>query len=141
MSTKHTIWIAAIALSCGLSLRAHEIGTTRVAVLFEEGRTYNIEIVADAVSLVDKLEASVGSSTPADANAARLQSLLTNFDETFRRRVKITFDASDVRPAIAYSVVPGTGTGAAAVATIRLTGQISPGARQFSWNYGWTFAS
>jgi len=140
MPMKRKVWTAAVLL-CSPAVSAHEIGTTRVAVLFEQGRTYHIEIVADAVSLVDKLEASTGSSTPAEADAARLQSLLTGFDEMFRRRVKITFEGSEVRPAIAYSVVPGTGTGASAIATIKLTGQIPSDARQFSWNYGWTFAS
>jgi hydrogenase/urease accessory protein HupE len=120
---------------------AHEIGTSRVAVLFEQGRTYSIEIVADAVSLLEKLEASVGSSAPLGTDPAHLQNLLVSLDERFRSRVKIAFDASHVRPAIAYSVVPGSGTGAAAVATIRLTGEIPPNARHFSWTYSWTFAS
>jgi hydrogenase/urease accessory protein HupE len=132
---------ATVALLCGPVVRAHEIGTMRVAVLFEQGRTYNIEIVADAVSLAEKLEASTGSSSPVGTDAARLQSLLASFDERFRSRVKMAFDASAVRPTIAYSVAPGSGTGAAAVATIRLTGQIPPDARHFTWTYSWTFAS
>ena len=41
----------------GAAVRAHEIGTTRVSVLFQEGRTYDIEIVTDAAALVEKLEA------------------------------------------------------------------------------------
>ena len=36
---------------------------------------------------------------------------------------------------------PGTEPGAAPLATIRLTGSIPRGARQFTWTYGWTFAS
>ena len=55
--------------------------------------------------------------------------------------MKIAFDASEVRPAIAYSVAPGIDAASAAVATIRLTGQIPPGARHFTWTYAWTFAS
>ena len=78
--------------SCGATVRAHEIGTTRVSVLFHEGRTYDIEIVTDAAALVEKLEALAGRSLPADASPARLQALLTDFDETFRQRVKIAFD-------------------------------------------------
>ena len=39
--------LAAVALFCCATLRAHEIGTTRVAVLFQDGRTYNVEIVTD----------------------------------------------------------------------------------------------
>src|SRR5712691_5110102 len=130
-----------VALVCGRAVCAHEIGTTRVSVLFQEGRTYDVAIVTDAAALVEKLEASAGSSSPADTRPARLQSLLTRSDETFRRRVKIAFDTSDVRPAIAYSVSPGIDAASAAVATIRLTGPIPPGARQFTWTYAWTFAS
>lgn len=132
---------AVVALLCGAAARAHEIGTTRVSVLFQEGRTYGVEIVTDATALVEKLEASAGWSSPADTRPARLQSLLTSFDEKFRQRVRIRFDASDVRPAIAYSVTPGIDAASAVVATIRLTGQIPPGARHFTWTYAWTFAS
>ena len=130
-----------VALFCGAAVCAHEIGTTRVSVLFQEGRTYDVEIVTDAAALVEKLEASAGSSAAADTTPARLQSLLTSSDETFRRRLKVAFDASDVRPAIAYSVAPGIDGTSAPVATIRLTGQIPPAARHFTWTYAWTFAS
>ncbi len=140
-SRRPALCAAIVALLCGAAVCAHEIGTTRVSVLFQQDRTYAIEIVTDAASLVEKLEASAGSSPPADTGPARLQSLLTGFDEKFRQRVKIGFDASDVRPVIAYSVTPGIDAAPAAVATIRLTGQIPPGARYFTWTYGWTFAS
>jgi hydrogenase/urease accessory protein HupE len=53
----------------------------------------------------------------------------------------MAFDASDVRPAIAYSVSPGFEATSAAAATIRLTGQIPQQARRFTWTYAWTFAS
>jgi hydrogenase/urease accessory protein HupE len=130
-----------VALLCGAAVRAHEIGTTRVSVLFQDGRTYDVEIVTDAAALVEKLEASAGGSPPADIRPDRLQSLLTRFDEQFRQRVKIAFDATNVRPAIAYSVSPGIDSVSAAVATIRLTGQIPRDARDFTWTYAWTFAS
>ncbi len=130
-----------VALLCGAGVRAHEIGTTRVSVLFQEGRTYDVEIVTDAAALVEKLEASAGGSSPADTRPARLQALLTSFDEKFRQRVKLAFDASEVRPAIVYSVAPGIDAASAAVATIRLTGQIPRDARHFTWTYAWTFAS
>jgi len=130
-----------VALLCGAAVRAHEIGTTRVSVLFQDGRTYDVEIVTDAAALVEKLEASAGRSSPTDISPARLQSLLTGFDETFRQRVKLAFDASTVRPAIAYSVSPGADAASAAVVTIRLTGQIPSDACHFTWTYAWTFAS
>src|SRR6266567_1059649 len=106
MFFRDCFWVAAIVLACGPVVTAHEIGTTRVAVLFEQGRTYEIEIVTDAKSLIDKLEASAGSPSRGEADPTRLQSLLAGFEESFRRRVKVTFDATDVHPAIAYSVAP-----------------------------------
>jgi hydrogenase/urease accessory protein HupE len=130
-----------VALFCGVAVRAHEIGTTRVAVLFSEGRTYDVEIVTDASALVEKLAASAGRTSPADASPARLQALLTSFDGKFRQRVKLAFDTSEVRPAIAYAVAPGSEVASAPVATIRLTGQIPSDARHFTWTYAWTFAS
>jgi hydrogenase/urease accessory protein HupE len=130
-----------VVLCCGAAVRAHEIGTTRVSVLFQDGRTYDVEVVTDAVALVEKLEASTGGSLKADVGPARLQSLLTGLDETFRQRVKIAFDAPNARPAIAYSVAPGIDATSGAVATIRLTGPIPRDARHFTWSYAWTFAS
>jgi hydrogenase/urease accessory protein HupE len=130
-----------VALLCGAAVHAHEIGTTRVAVLFTEGRTYDVEIVTDATALAEKLAASAGGTAPADASPARLQAFLTSFDGRFRQRLKLAFDASETRPAIAYSVASGSDVGAAPLATIRLTGPIPPEARHFTWTYAWTFAS
>jgi hydrogenase/urease accessory protein HupE len=132
--------VCALLLSAA-TVRAHELGTTRVSVLLQGGKTYDIEIVTDAASLVEKLDTSRVGPSPADASPDRLQSLLTRFDETFRQRVTLAFDASDVHPAIAYAVSPGVDAVSSPVATIRLTGQIPPGAGHFTWSYAWTFAS
>ena len=129
---------AVVACLCGPAILAHEIGTTRVAAVFHEGRTYEIEVVTDAAALVEKLEAAAGRRSPFDTRPSGLQSLLTSSDERVRQRVKIAFDASEVRPAIAYSVAPGVDASSPAVATIRLTGPIPPEARAFTWTYGWT---
>jgi hydrogenase/urease accessory protein HupE len=132
---------AVLAALLGGPACAHEIGTTRVSVLLQEGRTYEVEIVTDAASLAEKLEASAGGSLPSGIRPAGLESLLRGFDEKFRERVKVAFDAPDLRPTVAYSVASGTGAAPAAVATIRLTGRIPGDARHFTWTYGWTFAS
>jgi hydrogenase/urease accessory protein HupE len=124
------------ALLCGVAACAHEIGTTRVSVLFQEGRAYHIEIVTDANSLVEKLAASAGMSAPVDTKAA-----LVNFDEKFRQRVKLAFDGSEAHPEIAYAVAPAADATSAAAAIIRMTGPIPRDARQFTWTYAWTFAS
>src|SRR5881296_2242908 len=113
--TGPTLGAAVFALLSSAPVCAHEIGTTRVSVLFQEGRTYNVEIVTDATALVEKLGASAGWSSPADTRPARLQSLLTSFDEKFRQRAKIAFDTSEVRPSVTYSVAPGIDAALAAV--------------------------
>ena len=128
-------------LLCGGSVRAHEIGTTRVSVLFQKDGTYHAEIVTDAAALVEKIEASTGVASSADTDPAALQSRLTRSDEAFRQRVHLVFGASDVRPVIAYSIAPGIDALSAPVATIRLTGPIPPDARHVTWSYAWTFAS
>jgi hypothetical protein len=121
--------IAAIIVLCGSVAGAHEIGTTRVSVIFRADRTYHIEIVTDAAALLEKLEASAGR--PPDPL----------FEEIFRQRLTVAFDGMDVHPAIEYSVAPPPDAASPALATIRLAGEIPRGAREFTWIYSWTFAS
>lgn len=130
-----------VVLLSGAEIRAHEIGTTRVSVFFEEDRTYSIDIVTDVGALVEKLHTSDGRASLVDTDPVRLESLLTSFDEQFRQRVKVAFDASAVRPAISYAVTSRIDATSPAVTTITLIGQIPPGAHHFTWTYGWTFAS
>jgi HupE / UreJ protein len=132
---------AAIALGLGVVLSAHEIGTSRVSAQFHEGRTYDIEIVTDATALAEKLEATAGRELEANARPDRLHAVIAGSDESFRRRFSLTFDGTLVRPAISYAVSPAVGAGSAPAATMHLTGDIPQGARVFTWNYGWTFAS
>jgi hydrogenase/urease accessory protein HupE len=134
-------WAVVTFAVCSAAVHAHEIGTSRAAVTFEQHGKYNIELVTDAVALVEKLEATSGSPKSMEGDPFFLQSVLSSSDESFRRRVKIRFDDVEVRPVIAYAVTPGSNAGAAPIATIRFTGQVPSGARQFSWAYAWTFAS
>jgi len=126
----------------GVPIQAHEIGTTRVSVVFSpERQTYEVEIATDATALAEKLEDSVGESLPADISTARLQSLFERFDDAFRGRVHIAFDGVEARPAISYEITPPADALSAVLATIRLTGPVPAGAGHFTWNFGWTFAS
>jgi hydrogenase/urease accessory protein HupE len=90
---------------------AHEIGTTRVTAKFPGNGTYEIEVVTDPTALLEKLR------TPRFS------------EEKFRQRVKVAFDGTAVQPEIVYGD------------PIRLKGAIPPGARQFTWTFGWTFAT
>src|SRR5262245_66324929 len=101
-NSRRHIFAVVIALLCGVPISAHEIGTTRVSVLFQEGRTYGIEIVTDATALAEKFSALSGSPPPADTGAAFLQSWLTRHEEMFRKRLKVAFDETEVRPTLAY---------------------------------------
>src|SRR6187399_2464753 len=79
---------AAILFSTAL-MQAHEIGTSRVSVLFPGDRTYEIVVVTDADALAEKLGAPVTAS-----------------EEKFRQRVKIEFDGIAVHPSLAAAVTP-----------------------------------
>jgi len=133
--------VAALVLGSGVAVQAHEIGTTRVSIVVNDGQSYDVEIVTDATALAEKLEASAGRTLAPETPADRLQSVLARSDEVFRRRFALTFDTIAVRPSIAYAVTPAADAASASAATIRLSGRTPPGARQFTWSFGWTFAS
>jgi hydrogenase/urease accessory protein HupE len=128
----------AAMLLCVANVRAHEIGTTRVSVMLHDDQTYSVEIVTDAAALVEKLETLAGQSSPATSG---LQAILPKYDATFRQRVKLAFDGSEVRPAIGYAVSPATDALSPPTATIRFAGAVPRGATHFTWSYAWTFAS
>jgi hypothetical protein len=131
--------VAAFVLTGNDVLRAHEAGTTQVTVRLQAGRSYSIHIVTDATALAEKLEAMAGQPPGPEKGPADLQAVLAASDDIFRRRLKVMFDGSDVRPAIEYAVSPQAGAASPPLAAVRLTGQIPPGARDFTWTYSWTF--
>ena len=142
------MWCAAASIFLGsAAIHAHEIGTTQVSVVFQQSTAYEIEIVTDAVSLVEKLEALSGQTPPSDPTltksrtAAALEVQLQAYDEVFRRRMVVAFDEAAVRPAIDYAVSGIVTATSSAVATIRMKGAIPQGARRFGWTYSWTFAT
>jgi len=139
LSSALLVGVAIVASAA--TLIAHELGTTRVAILLNDGKTYDIEIVTDATALVEKLDASNGEPPVTDARPERLQARLERLDEQFRRRVALRFDDSEVRPAISYAVSPGADTTAGPIAAIRMTGPVPSSAAHLTWRYSWTFAS
>jgi hypothetical protein len=131
------------ALTGGVQVRAHELGTTRVSVVFHHDRRYEIEVVTDAAALLEKLEIVAGRPTGtmrAEMPPAVLADRLSALDGIFRPRLIVAFDGVGDRPAIEYAVSPPTDV-SAPVATIRLTGTIPRTARTFAWAYFWTFTT
>ena len=89
------------AALCVAAVHAHEIGTSRVSFNFDERGNYTIEVITDAVSLVEKLQ----PGPPPAPNAAQLQTQLNNAAVTFRRRVKLKFDEVEVSPSITFTKI------------------------------------
>ena len=138
---RSTFRIVAAAFLVTASLSAHEIGTSRVSVLFPEGRTFDIELVTDAAALLEKLETVTGKPVTQHTSAAEMKTLLEGFDDQFRRRISVAFDGAGVAPEISYAVDPPVDAASAFAGKIRFTGPIPHGAQRFTWKFGWTFAS
>ena len=113
-----------LLLAAGMAAGAHEIGTTRVTVQFPEAGTYTLEIETDAAPLLEKLAARTGRMGD-----------LASYDEAFRGKVVLAFDGVEARPGIAYSLPADGG------ANVRLTGAFPPGAKAFTFQFGWVFTT
>ena len=139
----HRSAVAGLLAVCATAAAAsaHEIGTTRVAVDVDPGGRYVVRVVTDAATLLEKLEASDGSAVaPSGTDAAQLDRRLRALQETLRRRIVVAFDGVPAHPSVS-SEVALAGDNAPPVATLTLSGQVPAAAVQFTWSYGWTFAS
>jgi hypothetical protein len=122
------------------TLRAHELGGTRVSVSFGADRTYRIDIETDAGALIEKLEQARDPAFDrhsGEATASQLRAL----DDVFRTKVRVSFDGLDVRPAIDYAIDAPGEAGDPPGAKILLAGNLPDRAQFMTWAYGWTFAS
>jgi len=113
-----------LLLATGMSVAAHEIGTTRATVQFPEVGTYALEIETDAAPLLEKLAARTGRTGE-----------LASYDAAFRGKVALTFDGVEMRPGIAYELSADGG------AKVRLTGAHPAGAKTFTFQFGWIFTT
>jgi hydrogenase/urease accessory protein HupE len=135
-----TIKFTAVLAALAFCATAHEIGTSRVTALFN-GDRYTIDLATDAQALAEKLAIVTGSAPGLQIPAAQLQDLIASRDQAFRHRIKIAFDGVEVTPEIRYSITPADQPGQVPGANIQLAGTIPAGARNFTWSFGWTFAS
>jgi hypothetical protein len=120
---------------------AHEIGTTRGSVVFRADLTCQTEIVTDAAALLERLDASTGRLPSLETGPVRPQAARAALEETFRRRLIVAFDGTEVHPSIEYSTASPPDAASPAPVTIGLVGEIPRGARDFTWTYSWTYAS
>jgi hypothetical protein len=123
------------------TLNAHEIGTTRVAVTFPRDGSYRIEVVTDAMSLLEKIEAVTRQPRSGASETAELQRRLSGDVNLLSQRIGVTFDGQRVQPEISVSVAPSADVGGVPGATLVLTGARPRDASAFTWKFGWTFAS
>ncbi len=131
-----------LVVSLGGAVRAHEIGTTRVAVRFAPDGAYAIEIATDAVSLLARLEIAAGDPRSDTADAGELQRQLLARLPALRQHFTIGFDgAAAAAPQIRVAVSPAIDVNGTAQAALRMTGRRPPGAQQFTWSWSMTSAS
>ena len=89
--------VAFCAFAWTAPIAAHEIGTTRASVVLDAQAHYRVDIVTDAVTLVEKLETvSKGTAAP-EPTAAQLQTSLSHLRDVFRTRVTLAFDGGYAR--------------------------------------------
>jgi hypothetical protein len=129
-----------VVAACVSPAGAHEIATTRADATFRSDRTYEVKVVTDAASLVEKLEAVHGKRAPVSNDAAELRRRLRDLFDGFRTRAAVDFDGIPVVSTFDYEVSAGTALDPPAV-TVTLRGTVPASAATFAWTYGWTLAS
>nr|MBA2305569.1 hypothetical protein [Acidobacteriota bacterium] len=120
---------------------AHEIGTTRVSVTALNHSRFELDVVTDATSLLEKMETVAGEPPSATDDPLALRQRLEILAPIFQQRVAIWFDGQPARPSLSWSVAPSGAIGGGQIATIRLSGDVPPSARSLTWKYAWTFTS
>jgi len=129
------------ALLAGMAVSAHEIGTTRVLVSFPSDGTYRVEIVTDASSLLDKIEAAAREPRSGASEVGDLRDRLRRHARLIPGKAMLAFDDVRTDPALSIDVEPSADAGGVPGATLILTGPRPASAGRLTWSYGWTFAS
>lgn len=132
--------MAALAFATA-GLRAHEIGTTRVAARFATDGRYTIEVATDASALLGRLEIAAGRPRSRAEQADVISASLEREREALLRRIAIAFDGVRSDPAMRITVAPAADVNGVPGATLVLTGRTPAGARAFTWSYALTSAS
>lgn len=133
----------AVACASQSGMSAHEIGTTRVTAHVTSS-DYTIDVLQDPASLLARLESLAGRPRSGAVPDREYRIRIETLQREFLSQVDIRFDNISSPPRFEYrqpapssaDEQPGAG-----LATIRLTGRVPAGARQFTWKYGLTSAA
>lgn len=129
---------AVLVAAFGIRLAAHPVATTTVSVHFDRTGHVVATIVADADAMIAKLDALSSQPLPADAavdpdqRGVRLDALETGLVTG----VMIEFDGQRITPRAEPAEISLSGQ-----ATIRIVGDVPPGARSMTWASSLIFGS
>lgn len=132
---------------CWSSLAAaHEIRPAIVTVTFNPDASYQIEIVANMEAVLAGVSPK-HTDTDESPNArnynqlralapAELEQRIRDFEDRFTDGLTVEWDGLRVRPRIAaVRVAPQADAQLARLTSVTLSGEIPPGAREFTWAY------
>ena len=124
------------------SIRAHELGLTRVGVTFTPDGRYQVDVLVDPESLLAKLEILAGQQPSIGVPTGELPARISALQHVALARTRLLFDRVRAAPAFEYLPgPPGVPAGTTSTATVRLSGDVPSGARRFQINYGLVLGS
>ncbi len=148
-----TAWLAlALYASLFSTVHAHEIRPAIASVTFADESRYTIDIGVNLEALLAGVSPK-HSDTDDSPNVLAYNALRALPPDALRERFKlyasdylagivIEFDAQRMSPAVTEVEVPAVGdTRLARISSVRLAGDIPPGAREFRWSYAAKFGS
>jgi hydrogenase/urease accessory protein HupE len=124
-----------------VSARAHEIGLTRVDVVFRRDHTYQIDVLTAPQSLLNKLEAATNRPRSAFLSAPELEKELRALTPELAKKIDVAFAGQRVEPRIEILPIRVRNEYEPLAVVIRLTGDISRNARAFTWRFGWSYTT
>ncbi len=136
-----TLACALAAFLIPLAASAHEIGTTRVRVLFHNDHAYTIDVITAPRVLLTKLEVAAHQPRSTDVADNDLQVRLQHFTPQLARAADIRFGAVAAAPRVdVLPIPPVTDPRVPTSVTVRYSGPIPPHAAAFTWQYQLTYA-
>jgi hydrogenase/urease accessory protein HupE len=124
-----------------LNARAHEIGLTRVDVVFRRDHTYQIDVLTAPQSLLNKLEVSANRPRSAFLSPPELERGLRAMTPELAKKIDVAFADQRMQPRIEILPIQIRNEYEPLFVTIRLTGDIPRNARAFTWRFGWSYST